>query len=198
MESANSIRVPRGLAGLDPLVLDMDDIRKAEIRLPEVALTNSLRAPELLATFNASYLVAARYANQLEYELGAAQRRLAETRAIFLIDKLPGLLAEKGLATARSPLGSEDIRQAFLDRDPEYKQVQEVIATIETYKSMMDIYRRGFENAYNSVKKLIGNAPTQTFLSNPNLIVEPTTVASKPAFSPSAASEWDGFFGEAK
>lgn len=198
MESANSIRVPRGLAGLDPLVLDMDEIRKAEIRLPEVALTNALRAPELLATFNSSYLVAARYANQLEYELGAAQRRLSEARAIFLIDKLPGLLAEKGLATARSPLGSEDIRQAFLDRDPEYKQIQEVIATIETYKTMMDIYKRGFENAYNSVKKLIGNAPSPNFLSNPNLIVEPTTVASKPAFSPSAASEWDNFFGEAK
>lgn len=157
MNDMNIIRVPRAREGLEPLVLEMTDIRQAEGRLGEVAITNANRAPELLALFNGAYLITSRYINFLEYELDVAERRLAETRAIFLIDKLPTLLAEKGLATARSPLGSEDIRQAFLDREPEFQPIHELISTYQAYIGLLETQQTGFENAYNSVKKLLGN-----------------------------------------
>ena len=168
MNELNTIRVPRALDGLEPLCFDMTDIRQAEARLGEVALTNSNRAAELLTTFNQAYLNISRYLNFLEYEAGVAERRLAEVRAIFLIDKLPALLAEKNLATSRSPLGSEDIRQAFLDRDPDYKRMQELIGNLECYVGLFETIQIGFENAYNSVKKLLGTSGSE-YRPNPNL-----------------------------
>jgi len=168
MSEMSVIRVPRALDGLDPIVLDMTEIRLAEARLMEVAMTNSLRAPELLATFNGAYLSVSRYLNYLEYELGLAERRFAETRAAFMIDELPGLLIEKGLATSRSPLGSEDIRQAFLDVNPNLRKIQELISNIKCHIGMLEISQTGFENGYNSVKKLLGN-DTSSWRSNPNL-----------------------------
>ena len=187
MNEMNVIRVPRALDGLDPLTLDMTDLRQAEGRLGEVAFTNAARAPELLTAFNQAWLSTSRYLNLLEYEQDIADRRLAEIRAIVIIDKLPALLAEKGLATARSPLGSEDIRQAFLDRDPDYKRMQELIVVLRSYVSLLGTLKKAFENGLralvminkidNSVKKLLGNDPTSGFRPNPNL---PQTPPSSP------------------
>ena len=103
MNDMNFIRVPRALDGLAPLELEMTSIRQADARLQEVAFTNAHRAPELLTLFNRAWLDTSRYLNLLEYEMDVAERRLAEIRAIFIIDKLPALLAEKGFASSRSP-----------------------------------------------------------------------------------------------
>lgn len=181
MNEMNVIRVPRALDGLDHLTLDMTDLRQAEGRLGEVAFTNAARAPELLATFNKAWLDASRYLNLLEYEQDIADRRVAEIRAIVIIDKLPALLAEKGLATSRSPLGSEDIRQAFLDRDPDYKRMQELIVVLRSYVSLLATLKKGFENGYNSVKKLLGNDPTSGYRPNPNLPQSPPSSPGLPS-----------------
>jgi hypothetical protein len=181
MNEMNTLRVPRALDGLDPLTLNMADLRQAEGRLGEVAFTNAARAPELLATFNKAWLDASRYLNLLEYEQDIADRRVAEIRAIVIIDKLPALLAEKGLATSRSPLGSEDIRQAFLDRDPDYKRMQELIVILRSYVSLLATLKKAFENGYNSVKKLLGNDPTSGYRPNPNLPQSPPSSPGLPS-----------------
>lgn len=200
MNEMNFIRVPRALEGLEPLALDMTKIRQAEGRLPEVALTNSHRAPELLALFNGGYLDVSRYLNLLEYEMDVAERRLAEAKATFLIDKLPSLLADKGFASARSPLGSEDIRQAFLDRDDDYKRFQDLICVLRSYIGLFETLQTGFENGYNSVKKLIGT-DSSTWRQNPNL-TQPSPSSPDPVGSPfsyeNAVGTSDDFFGTPK
>lgn len=168
MNDMNVIRVPRALDGLDPLSLDMTEIRQADARRQEVAMVNALRAPELLTLFNSAWLVTARYINYLEYELDVATRRLAEIKAIIILDKVPVILAEKGLANARSPLGSEDVRQAILDRDPDYKRVQEYLSNVRCYLGLLEAYQTSFMNAYNSVKKILGT-DTSSWRPNPNL-----------------------------
>lgn len=198
MNELNTIRVPRGLEGLAPLELDMADIRRAEARLGEVALTNSHRAPELLTTFNKAWLDTSKCLNLLEYEIGCAERRMAEIRAIFLIDKLPALLTEKGLATSRSPLGSEDIRQAFLDKDADYKRMQELIGNIECYISLFHTIQKGFENAYNSVKKLIGGAPDYRPNANLPQPLPHSNGYPTPTGSPLDGAVSDDFFGDPK
>lgn len=197
MNDMNFIRVPRARDGLEPLAFDMTGIRQAEGRLQEVAFTNNNRAPELLALFNGAFLITSRYINLLEYELDVVEQRLAEARAIFLIDKLPGLLAEKGLATARSPLGSEDIRQAFLDREPEFKALNEMAITYKCYIGLWETQQIGFENAYNSVKKLLGIDGSQSWRPNPNLPQqlgsEPNSAALRQS-TPTTSAD-DDFFG---
>lgn len=182
----NIIRVPRAHEGLEPLLLDMTSLRQAELRQQEVAGTNSVRAPELLAVFNRAFLEARRYLARLQYEYDIAERQLSEARAVFLIDKLPELLAAKGLATARSPLGSEDLRQAFLDRDPDYKKYQNLLANIRCYMSLVEVLGDSFENSYNSVKKLVGSDSSSAYRPNPNL-PQPSPIAD---VTPS-----DDFFG---
>lgn len=194
--------VPRARDGQEPLSLDLTEIRQAERRLGEVAMTNAVRAPELLALYNGAYLMVRRYINLLEYEENVAERRLEEVRAIFIVDKLPELLAAKGLATSRSPLGSEDIRTAFLALDPEYKRMQEMLSTIKAYSALLKTMETGFENAYNSVKKLLGVGTDPTTRANPNL-VQPlyensvTSGMSTHAQSRSTATESiEDFFGK--
>lgn len=200
MNEMNIIRVPRALDGLEPLTLDMTEIRQADGRRQEVAMVNALRAPELLTLFNNAWLVTAKYLNYLEYELDVAVRRLAETKAVILLDKVPVILAEKGLASARSPLGSEDIRQAILDRDPDYKKVQEYISSVRCYVGLLEAYQTSFMNAYNSVKKILGT-DTSSWRPNPNLPqpISPSTplTVGDPVVDPMKVTcNDDDFFGK--
>lgn len=198
MSEMNLIRVPRALDGLEPLILDMTDIRQADGRRQEVAMVNALRAPELLTLFNNAWLITAKYLNYLEYELDVAVRRLAEVKAVIILDKVPGILAQKGLASSRSPLGSEDVRQAILDIDPDYKKVQEYISSVRCYVGLLEAYQTSFMNAYNSVKKILGT-DTSSWRPNPNLPqpISPNTAPVDPIDNPMKVTcNDDDFFGK--
>jgi hypothetical protein len=173
------LRVPR-TDPANPLVLDTTQIVYAQERLPEVAFSNTSRAPELMAVFNMAYLNTTRCLAQLEYELIQAKTRANSIKAVLLLDRLPGMLQAKGLSTARSPLGSEDIRQAFLDSDPEYLAALELTHNTQCYIAALEGQKRAFENAYNAVKKMLGQ-DTSTQRQNLNL---PTAYNPSPAYEP--------------
>lgn len=213
MNELNLLRVPRVLNGIDPLVIDMTAIRYAESRLSEVAIVNSARAAELLSLFNNAWLVSSKYLDMLKYESDCAERKASEVRAIFIVDKLPDLLKAKGLSTPRSPLGSEDIRLAFLEIDVEYKKIRDLQGILKSYVHFFETYRKAFENSYNSVKKLITNDQF-AWRPNPGLVVHTTEnpspqlevgdnpndyskITSTAEESPEEQSEsFDGFFGK--
>jgi len=173
------ISVPR-TDPANPLILDTTTIVYAQQRLPEVAYSNQARAPELMALFNMAYLDTTRCLAKLEYELIQTKTKANSVRAILLLDRLPAMLQAKGLATTRSPLGSEDIRQAFLDSDPEYLQALELVNQTQCYIAALEGQKRAFENAYNAVKKMLGQ-DTSAQRQNPNLV---TTYNPSPTISP--------------
>lgn len=173
------ISIPR-VDSSNPLVLDTTQIAYAQERLPEVAYSNQARAPELMALFNMAYLNTTRCLAKLEYELMQAKSRANNVRAILLLDRLPAMLQAKGLASPRSPMGSEDIRQAFLDSDPEYATALELVYNTQCYIAAFEGQKRAFENAYNAVKKMLGQ-DTSMQRQNPNL---PTTYNPSPTVAP--------------
>ena len=194
------IRVPRALDGLEPLTFEMGEIYRDYHRQEEVAMVNSIRAPELLTVFNRNYLTLSRYINILQYEIDVANRRLEEAKAILIIDKLPGLLSEKGLSSPRSPLGSEDVRQAFLSQDADYQRFRQLLEILNLHLTNFETYRKGFENSYNSVKKLIGTDPS-SWRPNPNL-TQPAPSSPSPSpglpsndFKVTSEGLSDDFFG---
>jgi len=204
MNDLTVIRVPRADPNLPPLVLDMSEIYVALGRKEEVAVVNSHKAPELLSTFNIAFLNCSRLINALEYELGVAEQRIREIKAVILIDRMKDLLEEAGLSNPRNPLGSEDIRQAMYERDPEYKRAFQLADNIKCYiKNLVDM-RKFFQNSYDSVKKIMGTDMQSAHArQNPYLAVslssggnnQPPATTNNQA---QALADDDDFFGTAR
>jgi hypothetical protein len=171
MSELSILKVPRAFDGVAPLSLDMTSIHMAATRIGEVAIVNSHKAPELLALFNVAYLDIGRYVCLVEFEYESAISRLGQIKSVILLDRMIDILREKGLSTPKNPMGSEDIRQAVFDSDPEYKRISELIYNLKCYRSMLVEQKKGFEMAFTSVKKIMGDSSMHG-KANPYLITE--------------------------
>lgn len=164
--------VPRGLPDLSPLRLDLGEINTVESRIQEVAFTNPVKAPELLAVFNKAYSDLVGIISSVEYEFQMAKKHANEVRAIILIDKVPGILKEKGLSSAKSPTGSEDMRQAILDMDKDYSAAQDKVIQLKCILSLLEGKQKSIDMAYTSVKKVLGDSSqyrhSQSLATEPN------------------------------
>jgi hypothetical protein len=163
--TGNTIFCERVEEGLGSLEFDMTLPFVAERRIPEIALVTPMKAPELLALFNEAYLCVGRYYAELELELDRAYTRAEKRKAIIILDEVPAYVQQKGLASARSPMGSEDIRSACVARDDKYFNIQDKISNIKATRELMAIKMKGIEMAYNSVKKILGER--QFGITNP-------------------------------
>jgi hypothetical protein len=133
----------------DTLTLNMSRVLKAERRGEEVAMVTPEKAPELLATFNRGYLDASEFYARLRLEYNRAEDSMNRIKAIVLIDKIPGLLKEKGLST------SADVREALIEADPEYQAAKEKMDFIGAMLEYLKGKMKYLENAYTSVKKIM-------------------------------------------
>lgn len=168
--TGSTLTVPRGIPGLAPLQIDLQSVYKAESRIPEVAFVTPQKAPELLATFIEAYQLLNQSIVSLDFERSQAERASNRVRATILIDKMPEIIAKKGLATSRSPAGSEDIRKAVLDLDPEYTSSLDKIDALHAAVELLKGKMKSIEMAYTSVKKIIGEGAynfRNTNLTNP-------------------------------
>lgn len=156
MNNEVSIVVPRGVPGLAPVTIDITVLVRAEARIVEVAAVTPVKAPELLATFNIAFLEASKFIALVEQELVQAKRFADKRRSVVILDVVPQVLATKGLATAKNPMGSEDLRRAILDGDEEYQKCLDRVNVIECYLELLKGKQKGIEMAYTSVKKLLG------------------------------------------
>ena len=197
MNELSVIRVPRADPSLPPLVLDLADIYMAMGRKEEVAIVNSHKAPELLSMFNVAYLNASRLINALEYEYQLAEQKVRQIKSIILLDRMKDFLESKGLANARSPLGSEDIRQAVYEQDPEYSRASTVAMNLQCRITQIQDFRKCFQNCYESVKKIMGSDAMGSFSrQNPNLIVPLSGTNNQAPQEPLPPD--DDFFGTAE
>lgn len=167
MGNKKELACPRGTKGLPPLVFDMSSIYDVEARISEVAFVTPHKAPELLARFNEAFLELTRLITATEYEQIQAKKNANRIRSIILLDKAPQILKEKGLATAKSPAGSEDLRNAVLDSDDEYQSALDRADQITAVIKLLQGKLKAFEMAYSSVKKIIGENAYN--MSNPRL-----------------------------
>lgn len=166
LETRREIVVPRG-NGTGGIVLDMTNVYIAEGRIQEVAFVTPHKAPELLSTFNVTFLELTRHITKLDYERNVAKRVANKMRAIILLDRVPAILKERGLATAKSPAGSEDLRQAILDIDEPYQTACDRVDQITAIMKLLQGKLTSIEMAYTSVKKIIGENAYN--MNNPNL-----------------------------
>ena len=155
-QTETALVCPRADATAQPLVIDLSISYQTEARVPEVAFVTQAKAPELLAAFNSGYLELHKQVTMLEYELVQARTAADKVRAIVLLDRAPGILEARGLINGKNRSGSEDLRNAVLAQDEEYQKAVETAEQIECVVELLKGKLKGFEMAYSSVKKILG------------------------------------------
>lgn len=142
--------VPRGDGTGDPIILDVAAVVKAESRLQEVAQVNVHTAAELLSTYNEHWLTLHKNVTMLTYERNRADDSVKRAYAEALLNCNDELIKKKGHSKA-----SQDLREAVANLDPDYIRAKERLNEIKAVLEYMVGKRQAFENAYNSVKKLV-------------------------------------------
>jgi hypothetical protein len=143
--------VPRGKGVGDPIILNISAVMKAESRLRDVAHVNPHTAPELLAVFNEHWLELNHNVTALTYERNEADAAAKVAYAEAILDCNDEFFKKKGHTK-----GSQDLREAAATVHPKVISSLERLNEIKTVLSYMLGKMQAFENAYNSVKKIIG------------------------------------------
>lgn len=184
---------PAGKPGAEPLVIDLEKILRAEQREEEVAMVTPMKAPELLREFNIAWRDLHKVVVSLASEQLIAERHLANREAVLTLEVVPGKLKELGIAS------NEANRKAVVTLDPEHQRLQETVDEIDGLVRYLKGKLTSFENAFSSVKKILGEdaswmqARTNNNLSGgaaPNKPVYASPAAAKaqtPAHVPAAA-----------
>lgn len=168
------IVAPRARPADGYLTWDVSGIHQAEQRTEEVSTVTRDKAPELLATFNKAYADASEIRTRLEYELDVVKNEIERLRASIILDRVPTILREKGLASAKSPAGSEDLRTAIINSDPDYRELVDRRGMLECVIALVKVKADKIQRAYSSVSKLVGdgslryNLPSSSMNGNPN------------------------------
>lgn len=168
------ISVPSGMAENGVLSIDLAYWARQEARIQEVAIVTSDKAAELLSTFNSCCLDLDDITNKLNLEVQLAQRAADSVKARVIIDEVPTILAAKKLATAKNPMGSEDLRNAILGTHEEYQQALRNVDTLKALTKLMQGKRDAFERAWRSVRALVSE---RTFNPNRTINAGPSTTS---------------------
>lgn len=132
-----------------PLVLDLEKIRRSEVRQDEVATVTKFKAPELLAEFNRSWRELNELIVQIKSERIRAMTALDQRRSVLLLDEVNDILKLRKVSS------SADTREAAIVLDPQHMALAEVLHQIESIVEFLQGKAKSFENAYTSVKKIL-------------------------------------------
>lgn len=144
--------IPAGDGIGTPIILDIGAVVKAEFRMREVSRVNSQTAPELLATFNEHWLTLHNAVGKVTLERNVAAGALEDAKAEALLSCNDEAIRQRGHAKT-----SADLREAVATLDPTVKIARNRLNEIKAVLSYLEGKAKAFENAYNSVKKLVDN-----------------------------------------
>lgn len=139
--------------GTGTIAIHLAEVARAEARQEEVAYVTKDKAPELLTALNRGWLEVSKLALLVNREMLKAKKEVSHRRAIILVDLLPQILVSKGIEQANA-----EIRQAVLDLDEEHVRREERVEQIRVVLELLKIKAKGLENAFTSVKKIMGQS----------------------------------------
>jgi hypothetical protein len=151
--SADALVVPSSTGR--PHTFDMRKIHKAESRLVEMNGITKAKAGELLYTVIDAFGDAKDYHATLKGEFGRCKQKLRSVRGVIVLDKAPDELKAKGLSSARSPAGSEDLRDSVVNTNTDYMFWADVLAQVEVASDRMEAKVEKLKMAYYAISDLI-------------------------------------------
>lgn len=159
----DDLTFPNPGKSIAPIKLDMSEVNFAEGRVPEIAFVTPTKGPELMSVFSKACFVLGRHVANVYFHHRMAKKRLGDRAAILLIDVIPDKIKEKDLRD------NEQVRQAFLDLDPEYSAAHVAEAQTEATLMLVERKLRDMEGALNAVKKAVDGQYGIFSRSNPTL-----------------------------
>lgn len=161
---ATTVTVPSPRVDIPARTLNLKNIQIAEVRHSEVAMVTPVKAPELLVLFNSAWNDCDTYYKQLSYALTVAEQELGNRRSTILLYEVEVFL--KG----RSIPSTKDTRDAVIMLDTTIQELQGKVDQLKAVAEYMKGKMKFFENAYSSVKKIMGeDAYNMSSRPNPNL-----------------------------
>lgn len=131
-----------------PRVLSMDKTKEAENRLIEAKMVNPATYPELEYVFNESYRELKSHLAIVGYDIAMAEKHLANVKAEILLDKYPEFLKDK-----TSKFDNAEVRNAFVQKDPEYQKALDTVSTLKMIEMLMDGKVKVMERVTSYMKK---------------------------------------------
>jgi hypothetical protein len=191
--------VPAGTSDRPDIVIDIQTILAAEVRQQEVQSLTPTKAPELLATFNHSWREIHALTVRLEAEKNKATKTADHRKGVLLLEVIPARLKELNISSAA------DTRQAVIDTDTEYERLTDRVDQLEAAVALFKGKLKSFENAYTSVKKIMGEdafnmagrgtnsaLSGDTRSSSSPSVKPPSTPPPPPTIPPSLGNRSDG------
>lgn len=169
--------VPAGDINERDITIDLAAILRSEIRQDEVAIVTAAKAPELLAEFNRSWRDVHASIARLEAEKNKAEKAVKNRRGVLLLEVIPQRLEAMGVKSAT------DIREAIIDTDAEHSKLADRFDQLKAAIFYLKGKLESFENAYTSVKKLIGES-TYNYSGNSRLSGDASNGGSRSAGAP--------------
>lgn len=141
---------PAGNPDASPIILDLAYILAAEARQEEVATVTPFKAPELLRTYNKSWLELNTILARLQLERNKALKEVEKRKAVLLLDVIPEKLKERKIPS------NDANREAFIVLDPQHSALEDTAMQITAIVKLLEGKLKSFENAFSSVKRIIG------------------------------------------
>jgi len=158
-----TVPTPFKEAGEAPLHYDLTEINAAKARVPEIAIVNAARAPELMSVFARACFALASHFSDLHLKHRQAEKWVSNRRAVLIIDVIPEKSKAKGVGS------NEATRQAFLDLDDEYNQACNAEAHLEAALVLIREDLRAMEQCLSSVKRILTETSGLQYRPNPHL-----------------------------
>jgi hypothetical protein len=163
MEQSLVYKVPTG-DGLSTIIIELVEIAKAETRLSDVATVNQQTAPELLATFNDTWLKLNKTVTTLTAEKNSAENANRVARAEAKMNCTDEAIKARGHSKA-----SADLREAMVELDVVVRQTKERMDEIGFVLDILKGKQQAFYNGWSSVKRLVDSRslPVANYSSRP-------------------------------
>ena len=144
----NSLIIPRGKVGLDPMKIELKDIHDIEARIPEIQRSTPITLPDLVTQFTLGILKMSKILAMVELEVRDAKRTLERARAVALLERAEFTLAQKKVKS------STDTREAALALDPDVQTANDRLDCLIAIQTFLNGKNNALEMAYHGAKKI--------------------------------------------
>jgi hypothetical protein len=130
----------------EPIKLSMTAIKEAERRLIEAKMVNPATYSELEYVMNEGYREARKNITIVGYEITKAEKALREAKSIAILDEYPQFLKDNSFKD------NATLRDAFLERQPNYVAAHDRIDMLKAYLDLMEGKVKVMENVCRYMK----------------------------------------------
>jgi hypothetical protein len=146
---------------LQLVTFDLAEVVKTEQRVHEISFLTSGKAPELFSSFVRACFSLGEIYSKLVTLHRFAERKMAERRAIVMLEEVPKQLDKKG--------SNAEMREAVLDSDVLYQACANNEILIEGAMVYCKLKLHAMEEALNAAKRVLSEQLPFQYRANPNL-----------------------------